>query len=111
MLIYPIMGDHYALIQERGELLQRAIPSVRIVYDKLLSLATHSDLLNEQYTYQVEKGDPIKLSLNTDNKKTFLHAMYQRIEDLKQKIQHMQYKLAIHSEMFSLLFFFLRVLI
>lgn len=94
-LIYPTAGNCHALLRKRRKMLDNAIPSIHTIYDKLLSLATYSASLNDQYAHQMQE-DNVKLSLKGDNKKLFLHAVYQRIADLKVKIQNMQHRRAIH---------------
>lgn len=92
VLVYPTMGNRHECIQERNDLLQKAIPSVQMMYDKLLSVATHNDMLNEQYA--TSEGRP-NFALDFDDRRIFLHTMYQRIADMKQKIKDMQYRIAM----------------
>ncbi len=96
-LVYPTMGNRHYLIQSRSDLLDQAVPSVRLVYDKILSFATYNELLNNQFSSQDDHGRNLHLSLNFYNKKIFLHTMYQRLSNLKQQIQKMQYKLVLNQ--------------
>jgi len=97
VLIYPVTGNRHHLIQLRSELLDQAIPSVRLVYDKILSVVTHNDFLNDQFNAQGDNGCDVRFLLNFNNKKIFLHTMYQRLFDLKQKMQKVQYKFALNQ--------------
>jgi len=97
VLIYPTIGNRFSLLSVRDELLDRAIPSVRILYDRILSLATHNDILNNQFVSQRQFDQGIRLSLSAYDKKLFLHSVYQRLSDILQQLQSMQYRLVFNS--------------
>jgi len=94
-LIYPMMVDARSYIQQRNDLLCKAVPSVQGLYNKIVDVAAHSDGLNAQYNEHVQQGNSIKLSLSSRDKKLFLHRLYQRIVNVSQKVRKMQYTQAI----------------
>lgn len=94
VFIYPTAGNRLSLLHRRAMLLADAVPSVRMLFDKVLSAAMYNDQLNEQYEQQLQTSQPFNLALHTYDKKLFLHTAYQRIADVQKKIKRMQYLIA-----------------
>lgn len=94
VFIYPTAGSRFSLLHRRAVLLSDAIPSVRVLFDKILSMAMYNDQLNEQYEQQLQASQPFNIALNNNDKKIFLHTAYQRIADVQKKIKRMQYLIA-----------------
>lgn len=95
VLIYPMIGSKYARLEMRNKLLHEVIPSIKFLYQKILNAATHNEYLSAQYAQQ---GQGKKLVLNFDQKKIFLHTMYQRLSDVKDRIKKIQYTCALNDE-------------
>lgn len=94
VFIYPTAGNRLSLFHRRAMLLADAVPSVRMLFDKVLSAAMYNDQLNEQYEQHLQASQPFNLALPAYDKKIFLHTAYQRIADVQKKIKRMQYLIA-----------------
>jgi hypothetical protein len=94
VFIYPTAGSRFSVLHRRAMLLHDATPSVRILFDKILSMAMYNDQLNQRYEQQLQASQPFNMALNSNDKKIFLHTAYQRIADVQKKIKRMRYLIA-----------------
>lgn len=95
VFIYPTSGNQFDILQKRSALLEHAIPTVRMLFDKIINLATYNELLNDQYLLDSVSKNRDRLLLSTYDKKIFLHTAFQRIADIQKQIKNMQQMIAL----------------